>query len=118
MKIPYFLRLTCVFLLSLIMTHLPAVAMAEGMISTSAAVADLNRAQAIERLQGYLTRQDVRTALEKQGISASEASQRIASLSDQELNQFSKQIDQAQYGGDILFAILIIVLIIFLIRRI
>lgn len=104
--------------MSIILTNLPAVAVSEAMIPTSVVVQELTRAQAEQKINDFLSRSDVRDALMKQGLSADEASQRLASLNEQELRQLSSQMDQAKYGGDILVAILLVVLIIFLIKRI
>ncbi len=112
----------CVFTMSLIMSHLPAVAMGNEMrnemIATTVVVNEMSRAEAEQRVQGYLSRADVQKSLEAQGLSSGEVSRKLASLSDYELNQMTKQMDEARYGGDILVAILIVVLIIFLIKRI
>lgn len=105
--------------MSVILTNLPAVTMAETlMIPTTTVVAELTRAQTEAKINDFLNRTDVRNELMKRGLSSDEVTQRLASLNEQELRQLSSQMDQAQYGGDILFAILIVVLIIFLIKRI
>lgn len=106
------------------MSNLPNVAFAEvtlsqnQMVSTSVLVDDFNRELTQEKIISYLNKDDVKQKLMDNGVSASEANSRIASLSNQELQKLSQQIDQAQYGGDILVTVLLIVLIIFLIQRI
>jgi hypothetical protein len=118
MRVPNYLKIFCIGLMSFIMTNIPQLAMAEAqMITTSAVVADINRAQEEQNVQSVLQMTEVRHQLLKQGISPDEVSQRVASLSDTELKQLSGQMDQVRAGGDILFAILIVVLIIFLIKR-
>ena len=110
--------------LSLSISHLPQVAFAETvvhnnkMISTTDVLEQFNRKATQEKVSTYLSQQDIEKKLVEQGVSADEAKQRIASLSDAELQNLSQQIDKAQYGGDILFTILIIVLIVFLVKRI
>ena len=107
------------FVMAFFMTPIPSVALAETqMIATSVVVTELTRAQTEQKIQSFLQRQDVQKELTKQGVSSAEVSKRLASLSDNELRQLSGQMDQARYGGDILIAILIVVLIIFLIKRI
>lgn len=101
------------------MSNLPAVAFADqAMISTSTVVAKMDRAQAEKDVQNFLNEENVRKALIERGVSPDEVSSRLASLSETELKQLSGQVQQARAGGDILIAILIIVLIIFLIKRI
>lgn len=111
--------------LSVFMSHVPNVAFAEGvaaanpqMISTSLVLADVTRAQAEQEVKDFLKTEEIQKAFVKQGLSADEASMRLASLSDQELRQLSLQVQEARAGGDILVAILIVVLIIFLVKRI
>jgi hypothetical protein len=108
--------------LTVMLSHVPNVAAAEiasnQMVPTEAVVADLSRAQTEAKVLNYLSKSEVQQKLIENGVSPDEASARLASLSDQELKNLSVQIDKAQYGGDILFAILIVVLIIYLIKRI
>lgn len=119
MRIPKSLKFFCTFLMSLMLSNVPAVALAEGqMISTSSFVSSLNRGQAEQRVQDFLTDAKVRQQLIDRGVSPDEVSQRVASLSDAELKQLSGQVEQARAGGDILITILVVVLIIFLIKRI
>ncbi|AZZ36295.1 hypothetical protein CIK05_05655 [Bdellovibrio sp. qaytius] len=111
----------CVLTLSL--SNLPQVVFAETvhaqkMISTTEVLERFDRKVAQQKVANYLNQQDVEKKLVEQGVSVSEAKDRIASLSDSELQNLSQQIDKAQYGGDILFTILIIVLIIYLVKRI
>ncbi len=118
MRMSNTVKISCSLLMSILMTNAPSVAMANQMISTSAVVVDLDRAQAQDAVQNYINQPEVQNALMKSGISMEEASARVASLSETELRQLSGKVQQAQAGGDILIAILIIVLIIFLIKRI
>jgi hypothetical protein len=91
------------------------------MISTGSVVAELSRHQTEEKVQEFLQRSDVRTELAKRGVAADELSKRVASLSDQELQTLSGQVDKAQAGGDTLViglgTLIIIVLLIILLRR-
>ena len=92
------------------------------MISTADLVAELNRARTQEKIEIYLSRTDVQTEFMKHGVSASEASARVAVMSDSELAKISNQIDQARAGGDTvvigLGTILVVILILLLIGRI
>ena len=123
MKIPTKLKLFCVYLLSALMTHIPDVALAESasvmkMVPTSVVMSDLNAADAKANIDNFLNRDDVRKQLVANGITADEAALRVAALSPAEMKNLSSQLEQARAGGDILLAILVIVLIIFLIQRI
>lgn len=118
MRIPKRLSTFVAITMSIFMSHIPATVLAEEMISTSAVVADLSRAEAQNNVASFLENEAVRAELLKQGVTPSEVTSRIASLSAVELKQLSAQLDEARAGGDILMAILIVVLIIFLIKRI
>lgn len=112
------LRHTVAMFMAFMMTNLPHIAAAESqMLPTTELVTQINRAQAEDKVENYLKMDEVKKALAARGISPTEMSARLASLSDQELRQLSDQLDQARYGGDILIAILVVVLIIFLIKR-
>lgn len=88
------------------------------MISTQELAQSLSGDEARKELNDLLSRTDVRSELVARGLQPEEVSARLASLSETEIQQLSKDIQQARAGGDILVTILIVVLIIFLIKRI
>lgn len=105
--------------MSAVLSNVPTTAMAEsGLIPTHVAVEELTRSEALQQVHEFLGRSDVQKLLIERGLSAEEASSRLASLSEVELRQLSQQVEQARAGGDILGAVLIVVLIIFIITRI
>lgn len=109
---------SCCIFMSTIMSDIPALAVASpAMIATHVVVDKFDRARAQADVESFLSREDVKQALLERGVSADEVSSRLASLSETELRQLSGQIEQARAGGDILITILLIVLIIFLIKR-
>lgn len=111
----------CALSMAAFISQAPAVGMAEvssHMLPTTVLIEELNREEATARVQDFLSRDDVQAALIQRGLSPAEASERLASLSVAELNDLSKQVQEAKAGGDILVTILIVVLIIFLIKRI
>ncbi|MGZ5280017.1 MAG: PA2779 family protein [Pseudobdellovibrionaceae bacterium] len=112
-------RNLCALTMALLLTHLPNVAFAESkMISTSEVAERLSRGEAEAKVEGYLQRQEIRQGLLDRGISPDEVSHRLASLSDTELSQMATEMDRAQYGGNILLTVLLVVLIIYLVKRI
>lgn len=116
-------RFFTVGVLSLSLSHVPQVAVAETvqankMISTTDVLAQFDRKSTEAKVASYLSQEQIEQKLVEQGVSSNEAKARIASLSDAELQNLSQQIDKAQYGGDILVTVLLIVLIIFLVKRI
>jgi len=109
---------SCCIFMSTIMSDVPALAVATpSMIATHVLVDKFDRAQAQADVENFLTREDVKQALLERGVSADEVSSRLASLSESELRHLSGQIHEARAGGDILITILLIVLIIFLVKR-
>lgn len=121
MKMPASLKIVCVWTMSLMMSHLPNVAVAEAvpvLVPTILIANELNREQAENDLRDLLSRDEVKAQLVANGVSPEEATSRIASLSEPELRQLHMQVEEARAGGDILVTILVVVLIIFLIKRI
>lgn len=110
--------------LTLSMSHIPNIVLAETlqaqkkMISTAEVLQNFDRKFAEDKVANYLSQKDVEGKLVAQGVSVDEAKARVASLSDQELQNLSQQVDKAQYGGDILVTILLVVLIIYIVKRI
>jgi hypothetical protein len=91
----------------------PMVAQA-GMVSTdevnAVVAADANR----DKLSAFLTREDVRQAVQAQGVSPQAAAERVRAMSDVEVAQLAGRIDQAPAGGDvlgILFTVFIVLLV-------
>jgi hypothetical protein len=72
-----------------------------GMIDTGTAIAMTGQQEdARARIAGFLDRRDVQLAMEQQGISAEEAKQRVASLTDEEVTQVARVMDQLPAGGN------------------
>lgn len=123
MKLAKPVKTACILTMSVLMSNLPNVAMAEKittekMVTASDVLADITREEAESNIREYLQRSEVQAELVKRGVTADEAAARLASLSEAEVKQLSNQAKKAQAGGDILVAILLVVLIIYLIKRI
>lgn len=76
----------------------------------SAGVAASNR----ETVSSFLTRDDVRQAMQAQGISPLAATERVNAMSDAEVAQLAGRVDQAPAGGDVLglmFTVFIVLLV-------
>jgi hypothetical protein len=84
-----------------------------GMVGTEQLVAGVTQAER-SRVIAFLEREDVRRALESQGVSGADAEARVAALTDAEIIEMNNRIDQLPAGGDVLgvlFAVFIILLI-------
>lgn len=124
MKFPKRLVTGLVFVLSFALVEVSYTlnAHANEMIPTGQVVADLSRAQNLQKVQSFMAREEVQRELVKQGVSPQEASQRIAALSDFELQKVAGNIDNAPAGAEPvvvigLTTILIVILIVLLLRR-
>jgi hypothetical protein len=92
---------------------LPMVAQA-GIVSTGESLSTQATVANRDRVNAFLTRADVRQALEKQGVNADAAVQRVAAMSDSEVAQVAGRIDQAPAGGDVLglvFTVFVVLLV-------
>jgi hypothetical protein len=90
------------------MTAQAAIVSTDDALSTPVAAA--NR----DRVNTFLTRADVRKALQEQGVNGDAAVERVKAMSDTEVAQLAGRIDQAPAGGDILgilFTIFIVLLV-------
>jgi glutamate mutase epsilon subunit len=95
-------------LMGLPMTAQAAIVSTDEALSTPVAAA--NR----DRVNTFLTRADVRKALQEQGVNGDAAVERVKAMSDTEVAQLAGRIDQAPAGGDILgilFTIFIVLLV-------
>lgn len=111
--------------MAVLMSNVPHIALAEisnEMISTAVVVEELGRADAERKIMETVNVAEVRAKLANMGITPQEISGKLASLSDSELRQMSTQMEEVRYGGDAVVGILVIVLlvlmIIFLAKRV
>ncbi len=95
---------------------------ASEMIPTVNVVEEMSRAESVRNITEIISRDDVQAELQKAGLSKDEITQRLATLSDSEIRELTKQMDQARYGGEavtgILVVVVLVLLIIFLAKRV
>ena len=77
--------------------------------SMSVASADANR----DKVTAFLAREDIRSALQAQGVSGDAATERVKAMSDSEVSQLASRVDQAPAGGilGLIFTVFIVLLI-------
>ena len=76
----------------------------------SASASTSNRAT----VSAFLARDDVRQAMQAQGVSPVAASERVAAMTDNEVAQLAGRVDQAPAGGEVLgliFTVFIVLLV-------
>jgi len=64
-----------------------------------------------ERIRNIIEREDVRSALEKQGIDARAAHARVDALTDEEVQRVAGKLDQLPAGGDVLGVLLTVFIV-------
>jgi hypothetical protein len=73
-----------------------------GVISTQQYLTTLDREATIARIDAVLAREEVRSKLEHYGVDPVAAEQRIAALTDQELELLATELESLPAGGDLL----------------
>ena len=93
---------------ALFVTSLPIGAARAGLVTTDQLVEQRTAASDRERLAAILLRDDVRQQIEALGVDRNEAIARLASLSDQEIQQIAGRIDELPAGQNLLVGVLIV----------
>jgi hypothetical protein len=93
---------------ALFVTSLPIGAAHAGLVTTEQVVEQRTAASDRERVAAILLRDDVREQMEALGVDRDEALARLASLSDQEIQQIAGQIDELPAGQNVLVGVLIV----------
>jgi hypothetical protein len=82
-----------------------------GVISTQELITAVDREAAIAKIDAVLARDDVRKELERLGVDPTDASARVASLTDQELELLATDLENLPAGGDLLGVIGVVFLV-------
>lgn len=83
-------------------------------VSSQAALTEVAASANRDKVQSFLARADVAQSLQDHGLNASDASARVAAMTDREVAELAGRIDQAPAGGDILglvFTVFIVLLV-------
>ena len=106
----------CLFLIfSFLLLDVTAITAKAGIIGTEAVINTLQGEKSRARVTALLDRQEVREAFIKKGIDPAQAKNQIASLTDQEISQICKTLDQLPAGGGAVGAIVGAAVLIFLV---
>lgn len=100
---------------ALFMVNIPINAVQAAMVETETFVHHEVKGHERARLQNFLGRQDVQSAMQAQGISATEASHRVDSLSDAEISRIVGKLDELPAGSGAIEAIVGAAVLVFLI---
>ena len=94
--------------IALFVTSVPLSVARAGLVTTEQVVEQRTAASDRERVAAILLRDDVRQQVEALGVDRDEAIERLASLSDQEIQQIAGRIDELPAGQSVLVGVLIV----------
>jgi hypothetical protein len=104
-----------VAVLAVSVLNLGTISAAQAGIVSTGAIVHTERDSNLASIRGQLDRTEVRAQMEKMGVDASAVDKRIASLSDRELAQMAKQMQEAPAGGD---GVLVVIGLVFVVLMI
>jgi hypothetical protein len=93
--------LVALLVTSLLAASLQSAAFA-GVISTRQYLTSLDRQATLARIDAVLAREEVQSKLEQYGVDPLAAEERIAALTDQELELLATELESLPAGGDLL----------------
>ena len=105
---PASIAIALIAAVALFVTSLPIGAAHAGLVTTEQLVEAKSAAGDRQRLAAILLRDDVRQQMEALGVDRDEAVARLASLSDQEVQQIAGRIDELPAGQSLLGGVLIV----------
>lgn len=82
-----------------------------GVISTQQLIDVIDRQAAIAQIDAILARAEVRDQLERLGVDATQAGERVAALTDQELQLLANNLENLPAGGNVLGVLGIVFLV-------
>lgn len=92
--------LSLFLIFSFLLLDFTAITAKAGIIGTEAVINTLQGEESLARITAFIDRQEVREAFLKNGIDPAQARIRAASLTDREISEICKTLDQLPVGGD------------------
>jgi hypothetical protein len=87
-----------------------------GVIGTQQYLSAVDRDGALARVDAVLAREEVRGQLEHYGVDAAAAQERVAALSDQELQTLADDLDRLPAGGNLLGVVGIVFIVLLILE--
>jgi hypothetical protein len=87
-----------------------------GVISTEQLIGVIDREATIAQIDAVLAREEVRAELERLGVDTAQASERVAALTDQELQILAEDLENMPAGGDLLAVVGIVFLVLLILE--
>ncbi len=91
----------------------PAVA---GIVGTDSYLTEQTVQQDRENLRALMSRDEVRSLLETNGLTVQEAQERVDSLTDKEVSQMAKKFDELPAAGNAAVVVLVIALVVIILE--
>ena len=107
--------LSLFLIFSFMLLDFTAITAKAGLIGTEAVINTLQGETSRSRITNFLDRQDVQKSFLEKGTDPIQAKKRVASLTDQEVSQICKVLDQLPAGGDGVGTVVGAIVLIFLI---
>ena len=107
--------LSLFLIFSFVLFDFTAIAAKAGLIGTEDVLSTLQGDTSRSQITAFLDRQDVQKSFLEKGIDPLQAKKRVTSLTDQEVSQICKVLDQLHAGGDGVGTVVGAILLIFLI---
>ena len=107
--------LSLFLIFSFLLLDFTAITAKAGLIGTETVINTVQGEKSRSQVIAFLDRQEVRDAFVKKGINPEQAKSRVASLTDQEISQICKTLDQLPAGGDGFGAVIGAAVLIFLV---
>jgi len=105
--------LSLFLIFSFILLDFTAITAKAGLIETETVINTLQGEKSRSRITAFLNRQEILDIFSKQDINPLQAKKRVASLTDQEVSEICKVLDQLPAGGDGVGAVVGAVVLIF-----
>ena len=102
-------------LFSFVLFNFTVISAKAGLIGTEDVINTLKGETSRSRITAFLDRQDVQESFLKKGIDPLQAKKKVDSLTDQEVSQICKVLDQLPAGGDGVGTVVGAIVLIFLI---
>jgi hypothetical protein len=87
-----------------------------GVISTEQLIGAIDREATIARIDAVLAREEVRGQLEQLGVNSAQASERVAALTDQELQMLAEDLESLPAGGSALAVVGVVFIVILILE--
>ena len=107
--------LSILLIFSFVLFDFTVISAKAGLIGTEDVINTLKAETSRSRITAFLDRQDVQESFLKKGIDPLQAKKRVDSLTDQEVSQICKVLDQLPAGGDGVGTVVGAIVLIFLI---